>query len=403
MDLPQAFIELISVQFGEELMKRYLHSFKERVPVSIRLNVDVKPEDVAHLPLGAKIPWSERGYYLTSRPQFTLDPLLHAGAYYVQDASSQYLDEVMRRVTETMPIRLAADFCAAPGGKTLILKDYLADGGLLIANEYVRKRAWILKENVEKAMGCLSSKDAGKRVVVINNSADEIALSGLTFDFILCDVPCSGEGMFRKDKDAIAEWSMSNVAKCAELQREIVQSAWNCLRDGGVLVYSTCTFNCYEDEEMVQFITEKLDGQILIEPRKFIPGREKGEGQFMVAFRKGEIPAQGTEGDGLPDDNAVETLSPKQLKKREAKQRKILADLNVVPDTRETVKPRTRRYELDKEKALDYLRGLSLTLPADAPLGVLAVTYNGFLLGTVKNIGPRANNLYPQEWRIKHL
>lgn len=385
--LPSDFVTYTRELFGEELWQKYLSSFEEETPVSIRLNGDTTVKQVAHLPIESRIPWSEKGYYLKERPVFTLDPLLHAGAYYVQEASSQYLDEVLRKATAGLEIKMAADFCASPGGKSLIIKDFLPEGATLVSNEFVRKRSWILAENMEKAGLAEMSwteldKEAARKsspykinTIVTNNDTAEIAKSGNVFDLIVCDVPCSGEGMFRKDHATIDEWSFDNVMKCAALQREIVQNAWDCLREGGVLVYSTCTFNRYEDEDNMQFIVNELGAEVIVEPRKFIPGQDRGEGQFMVAFRK-----------------------TTECTKKKAKCR-----LNTLPKTMEELTAETPRCELSLNDALNYLRGNSVVLPSDMPKGIVAVCYQGFILGTVKNIGNRANNHYPKEWRIKHL
>lgn len=385
--LPSDFVTYTRELFGEELWQKYLSSFEEETPVSIRLNGNTTAEQLSHLPIESRIPWSEKGYYLKERPVFTLDPLLHAGAYYVQEASSQYLDEVLRKATDGLEIKMAADFCASPGGKSLIIKDFLPEGATLVSNEFVRKRSWILAENMEKAgLAELSWTELGKEAarksspykintIVTNNDTAEIAKSGNIFDLIVCDVPCSGEGMFRKDHATIDEWSFDNVMKCAALQRKIVQNAWDCLREGGVLVYSTCTFNRYEDEDNMQFIIKGLGAEVIVEPRKFIPGQDRGEGQFMVAFRK-----------------------TAECAKKKAKCR-----LNTLPKTMEELTAETPRCSVSLEDALNYLRGNSIVLPSDMPKGIVAVCYQGFILGTVKNIGNRANNHYPKEWRIKHL
>ena len=239
-NLPSAFISYTRSLFGEDLWQKYLASFNESTPVSIRLAKHTDISSLAHLPISGRIPWSAQGYYLYERPVFTLDPLLHAGAYYVQEASSQYLNEVLRIVTKNLDIQLAADFCASPGGKSLIIKDFLPSTATLISNEFVRKRAWILAENIEKSfLATLSTNSDSPKIIVTNNSTEEIAHSGNIFDLILCDVPCSGEGMFRKDHATMDEWNLDNVMKCAKLQREIVCNAWECLREGGVIVSST--------------------------------------------------------------------------------------------------------------------------------------------------------------------
>lgn len=389
MQLPSDFTTYTKQLFGDELWEKYLASFEEETPVSIRLSGKTTADDVAHLPIDRAIPWSSKGYYLKERPVFTLDPLLHAGAYYVQEASSQYLDEVLRKATEGLEINFVADFCASPGGKSLIIKDFIPANATLISNEFVRKRAWILAENMEKsALADLSFskkntdnstekslKKSAPKVIVTNNSTDEIARAGYIFDLIVCDVPCSGEGMFRKDHATIEEWSFDNVMKCAQLQREIVTNAWACLREGGVLVYSTCTFNRYEDEDNMHFIINELGGEIIVEPRKFIPGQDCGEGQFMVAFRK----------------------------KEECSKKKAKCRLNALPKTMEEMSDDLPVCDISLDDALNYLRGNAIVLSPEMPRGIVAVSYKGFILGTLKNIGNRANNHYPKEWRIKHL
>ena len=378
MQLPLEFVDYTSQLFGEELWQKYLLSFEEETPVSIRLNGATTTEQLSHLPFDKQVLWSEKGYYLSQRPVFTLDPLLHSGAYYVQEASSQYLDEVLREITANLDIKLAADFCAAPGGKSLIIKDYLTASATLISNEFVRKRAWILAENIEKselADISLQVKATAPKIIVTNNSTGELANSGNLFDLIVCDVPCSGEGMFRKDHATITEWSTDNVLKCAALQRKIVSDAWACLRNGGVLVYSTCTFNQYEDEENVQFIVNELGGEIIVEPRKFVPGQDFGEGQFMVAFRKNT----------------------------DCTTKKARCRLNVLPKMMTELNETLPVCDIELDDALNYLRGNAIQLPNETPKGTVAVSYKGFLLGTAKNIGNRANNHYPKEWRIKHL
>jgi hypothetical protein len=220
--------------------------------------------------------------------------------------------------------------------------------------------------------------------------------SGMAFDLILTDVPCSGEGMFRKDEGAIAEWSLDHVQRCSQLQREIVGEAWQCLRPGGLLVYSTCTFNTHENEENVKWILETFDAEILsVETRpewnitgsllpgfsapvsRFIPGRTRGEGLFMAAIRK--------KGDAAP--------KPWQKNMQGMRKLKVISE-NRLPESLPQV-------ELTYEQALQYLRREALALPSDAPRGLLTVSYLGLPLGQVKNIGSRANNLYPKEWRIK--
>lgn len=385
--LPKDFTEQTQAIFGDELWNDFLRAMQEEPPVSIRLN----PYRLSNLWTvigGQPVPWCRRGYYLASRPQFTFDPLLHAGAYYVQEASSMFLDEVLRQHINGQGPITALDLCAAPGGKSTLLRTAIGADGILVSNEPNGKRAQILAENIQKW--------GAPGMYVTNNYPASFSKSGMAFDLILTDVPCSGEGMFRKDEGAIAEWSLDHVQRCSQLQREIVGEAWQCLRPGGLLVYSTCTFNTHENEENVKWILETFDAEILpVETRpewnitgsllpgfsapvsRFIPGRTRGEGLFMAAIRK--------KGDAAP--------KPWQKNMQGMRKLKVISE-NRLPESLPQV-------ELTYEQALQYLRREALALPSDAPRGLLTVSYLGLPLGQVKNIGSRANNLYPKEWRIK--
>ena len=304
------------------------------------------------------VPWCREGYYLPRRPNFTMDPLLHAGCYYVQEAGSMFVSHVLRQYVH-QPVTML-DLCAAPGGKSTAAIASLPEGSVLTANEPIRQRANILSENIQKwgYPGC----------TVTNRYPKDFRKEGRRFDVILCDVPCSGEGMFRRDEATIGEWSMKNVEQCWRLQRDIVSDAWECLNDGGLLIYSTCTFNTKENEENVSWIIGQFGAQVLpvetqpewnitgslldgfTEPvYRFIPGITRSEGLFMCVMRK----------------------------------------------------PTPAPIPLTYPQAIAYLRGEALTLPDDAPRGIVEVSFMGHTLGQVKNIGTRANNLYPKEWRIK--
>ena len=243
-DLPESFVSYTRETMGEELFAAFVSGLGEEAPVSIRVNRAKWDGDVVH---GERVPWSADGYYLPDRPNFTFDPLLHAGCYYVQEASSMFVERVLGQYV-TEPVEML-DMCAAPGGKSLAAIATLPEGSWLMSNEPIRQRASVLAENV--------SKWGSERMVVVNNYPEQISKSKLKFDVILCDVPCSGEGMFRKDAQAISEWSVQNVEKCRQLQREIVAEACKCLRPGGLLIYSTCTFNTRENEENVRWIMDE--------------------------------------------------------------------------------------------------------------------------------------------------
>ena len=203
MHLPEEFLRYTREVMGEERFQQYLKSFDEEVPVSIRLN----PKKVSHCQY-EPIPWCRNAYYLKQRPQFTMDPLLHAGCYYVQEAASMFLDEVLRQHVDSRELTngKCLDLCAAPGGKSTLLRSALPDDCILYSNEPIRNRANILLENV--------TKWGYKNHIVTNVYPKDYRAAKLRFDIILCDVPCSGEGMFRKDEATIREWNLKNVEKC---------------------------------------------------------------------------------------------------------------------------------------------------------------------------------------------
>ena len=395
IQLPAAFTEKTRQLMGEERFERYLQSFEEDAPVSIRLNpmkASPNPSKGRGVQVldGERVPWCRHAYYLKQRPNFTMDPLFHAGCYYVQEASSMFLDEVLRQIYTIGSVPLcnsALDMCAAPGGKSTLLRAALPEDCVLYSNEPIRNRANILLENV--------TKWGYKNHIVTNNYPKDYRKSKIKFDLILCDVPCSGEGMFRKDEATIREWSPQNVEKCWQLQREIVSDAWQCLNDGGLFIYSTCTFNTKENEENIRYFLEQYDNMevvpIAIQPEwnitgsllegfnepvyRFIPGISRGEGLFLCVLRK------------------KGSLSPRPLQK-ERELKKVLEPPFLLEGDGE-------RLNLPYHQAIAYLRGEALVLPEDTPRGIVEVSFMGYPLGQAKNIGTRANNLYPKEWRIR--
>ena len=399
MQLPEDFKRETRLVMGDERFNRFMGAFDEEPPVSIRLNPRRHiPHSTFHIPHSTfhipqeRIPWCEEGYYLAGRPQFTFDPLFHAGCYYVQEAASMFVTHIIRSVDIPTPKR-ALDLCAAPGGKSTALLSVLPDDCTLVSNEPISNRAQILLENITK-WGYPNS-------IVTNNYPRDFRKAKLTFDLILCDVPCSGEGMFRKDPATIGEWSQQNVEKCWRLQREIVADAWECLAPGGLLIYSTCTFNLKENEENVRWILDNFDAEALDIPTdpswnitgsllegftapvyRFIPGITRSEGLFVCAIRK-----RGTRNE--------DTLTKEKLEKTRCL--KVLDPSNLLPPS-SILLP---RINIDYPEALKYLRGEALVLPADTPRGIVNITYKGIVLGPAKNIGNRANNLYPKAWRIK--
>ena len=352
-----------------------------------------------------QVPWCPEGYYLEDRPQFTFDPLFHAGCYYVQEAASMFITHILRAVTNFSRFTLHSsllDLCAAPGGKSTAMLSVLPEGSTLVSNEPIPTRAQILLENI--------TKWGAENCIVTNNYPRDFRKAKAKFDLILCDVPCSGEGMFRKDPATIGEWSLQNVEKCWRLQREIVADAWECLNPGGILIYSTCTFNTKENEENGRWIMEEYDAEPITIPTdpswhitgsllegfdapvyRFIPGITRSEGLFIAALKKrGKWKEES--GKRLPKREHISPKSKLSAPIRElsaAEQFSFLFPLS------------SFHINLSYPEALKYLRGEALVLPPDTPRGIVTVSYKGFPLGPVKNIGNRANNLYPKPWRIK--
>ena len=411
VQLPAVFTEKTRLLMGEERFERYLQSFEEEPPVSIRLNPMKASPNLSkgrefQVLDGERVPWCRHAYYLKKRPNFTMDPLFHAGCYYVQEASSMFLDEVLRQTSpipsqggepHSSPLgRLgeALDMCAAPGGKSTLLRSALPKDCVLYSNEPIRNRANILLENV--------TKWGYENHLVTNNYPKDYRKSKLMFDLILCDVPCSGEGMSRKYEATIREWSEQNVEKCWQLQRDIVDDAWACLNAGGLLIYSTCTFNTKENEENIRYFLEQYEDMevvpINIQPEwnitgsllegfhepvyRFIPGISKGEGLFMAVLRK-SLPPTPSKRRGRQEALNILT-SP--LRHQTSALSHHTSDI---------------RVDLDYKSAISYLRGEALVLPEDTPRGEVTVCFQGHPLGPMKNIGSRANNLYPKEWRIR--
>ena len=426
MTLPEDFIRETRQLMGEDRFDRFIGAFDEEAPVSIRVNPkflrkeeggkwkekcsaadsalesNLLPLSSFHFPQ-KKVPWCPEGYYLSGRPQFTFDPLFHAGCYYVQEAASMFATHVLRSVTEGRffcdiasdvtkepSLCYTLDLCAAPGGKSTAMRTVLPEGSLLVSNEPIPARAQILLENI--------TKWGWPDCIVTNNYPRDFRKAKMQFDLILCDVPCSGEGMFRKDPATIGEWSPQNVEKCWRLQREIVADAWECLSPGGLLIYSTCTYNIKENEENVRWILETYDAEPITIPTdpswnitgsllpgfdvpvyRFIPGITHSEGLFLCALRKrGKWKEERGKRIVLPQNPGLNVISSPPKLGGEA-----------------------TRIDLSYQDALSYLRGEALVLPPDTPRGIVTVTYRGVPLGPAKNIGSRANNLYPKPWRIK--
>jgi len=374
---PDKFEPMLTASVGAERAATVVEALGAAPSVSIRLN----PAKLRTCPFpdATPVPWSPYGYLLGERPVFTLDPLFHAGAYYVQDTSAMYVGHVFRQ----LPLQEGAavlDLCAAPGGKTTdlaaSLRERFGDRFSLLSNEVMRARYGVLRSNVE------TWGDA--RVGTVSRDPSAFGANAL-FDVIVADVPCSGEGMFRKDAQAVAEWSPETVDFCAARSRRILRDIWPALKPGGWLVYSTCTFNHLENDDTVAWAAETLGADIVpvladaspaVPTRHgyaLLPGLVPGEGQYAAVLRK--------QGEAEP----VRAGDPFTLFRAER------------PSAPEALP----RWDVDRETALRYLHGDALVLSPEAPTGPLTIGYQGLPLGPAKNLGKRCNNLYPKAKRIR--
>jgi len=437
LTIPDKFKEYLLEAAGACDTPLILDAIQNReATVSIRINplkgahgyANCVPDDGAHN-LRPRVPWCKDGYYLSERPIFTLDPALHAGAYYVQEPSSMFL-AVLEPVFNLMKPQNLLDLCAAPGGKTTHLISMMPRGSKLIANEVIKSRMASLKENVIKWGDHsveVTNRDARDFVKMRNrmDSKQWISNQGdsdedrFSFDFILVDAPCSGEGMFRKDPSAVNEWSEENVKLCAARQKRILADIWRSLKPGGLLAYSTCTFNRYENDDNIAWlkseyganifdlygfyksngIEDKFNPELVKEwgtvPTKeggfqFFPGLAKGEGFFFALLQKAVINEEFP--DSLQHGARQESAGQSDLMKMGQPKHEYALSISYAGEW--------PSVELSREDALQYLSRNSIKLE-DAPLGYLRVTYNGLGLGFVKNLGNRANNLYPMNWRIR--
>lgn len=435
-----------------------VHASGEQV-TSVRIN----PAKISHLPsdtsestsairqLQSRVPWASFGYYLTQRPSFTLDPLFHAGCYYVQEASSMFVEQALTQSIDCSQPLKVLDLCAAPGGKSTLIQSLLTPGSLLVSNDVIRSRSTILQENI--------TKWGAANVVVTNNDPKDFARLQNYFDVLVIDAPCSGSGLFRRDPDAVVEWSEANVALCCQRQQRIVADALPALRQDGVLIYCTCSYSVEEDESVVDWICETfgMDSiRLRTDPEwnivesftsqqkapcyRFYPDKVKGEGFFLACLRK-------TDGDGRAVHSSrqkTEKLSktevqvvndwidpsvPMQLFRHKE-------DIIAVPQGFESIIPilQERLYlrqsgitlgklartelipdhslalsgifnksittiSLNLADALQYLRKAEV-FPPVVHKGWALVQYEGHNLGWVKALPNRLNNYYPKEWRI---
>lgn len=442
MQLPQGFLE-------------YISRYPQLAPLKEGLT-GPRSVSVRHNPAKAGLPdpdsadmvaWCPAGEYLPERKAFTFDPKLHQGRYYVQEASSMSLWAVIKQICGDKPARYL-DTCAAPGGKTTLAISALPPGSVVVANEYDYKRAEILAENI--------AKWGYPDTAVSRGDVSRLAKLGEVFDIVAVDAPCSGEGMMRKEAKASEQWSEELVRQCARTQRAILSDAWKCLKPGGHLIYSTCTFNRQENEDNLAWLADTIGAEpIAVDTLRqtpgitggidtpypcyrFLPGKTRGEGLFVCLVRKpGEESYRGKKR-AKPDKAPKDTWGITRWFDTEMEAEAIGNELYALPKANAgflrqiarnldilsvgthaaTVKGRDiipaheaalctaisrtafPGAEVDLDNAIRYLRRDSITLPGDTPRGIVMLTYAGLPLGFVKNLGNRCNNLLPKNWRI---
>ena len=417
---------------------------------SIRLNPLKPTAATTDLPVKANVPWCERGRYLSERPSFTLDPVFHGGAYYVQEASSMFLDYVIKQIykNEPAPTRVL-DLCAAPGGKSTLLAAALPNS-FIVSNEVIKTRVSVLSENI--------SKWGSDHVIVTNNDPKDFKRLPSYFDLMVVDAPCSGSGLFRKDADAINEWSEANVQLCSLRQQRILTDAVGSLKQNGYLIYSTCSYSREEDEEICDWIVkqfalesvkinidsswaivETISDKHAAAGYRFYPDKVPGEGFFIACFR------QTNAVDNFYNYHNKTSMAPKQIQSIVAPFLKHAEDY-VIRDLKEIVIASLKKWEeeiaiisnalnvrksgvavgtvkgkdliphhelalshllaadipavnLQKEDALKYLRRQDLAFENEKK-GWTLCRYGDINLGWMKVLPNRVNNYYPTNWRI---
>lgn len=442
---PEKFIQRVKNQTNVDAGS-LIAALQEPSHVSIRLNTKKWNKE----PSGSdRVEWCKNGYYLPERPSFTLDPLFHSGCYYPQEASSMFLLEALSQCVPDRNNLKVLDLCGAPGGKTLLISDFIGEDSLLVSNEVIRQRSAVLAETVTKWGN-------GNTVVSQNDPASFSRLAGC-FDVIVADAPCSGEGMFRT-KIATEEWSVENTILCAERQRRILMDVWPALKENGLLIYSTCTFNPAENEENISWLAGKNGAESIkldVSAFKgiteisfngmycyyFFPGKIKGDGFFITVIRKKEA----------QENNNTRARKGKDMRPSKEESRKasewsgfnpdrlikwrdevlalhcsmddylpLFQELNIVKPGTILFSVKNNDYlpshelavsqfinnesfpqrELELSESLAYLRRDSFNISTKGT-GWKILKYKDVNLGFVKEIGSRFNNYFPLEWRIR--
>lgn len=448
MALPYPFAQRMQKDLGDAEWQGFCQALEAPPPISLHFN---KLKFSNWQENFGKVKWYSSGVYLKERPVFTLDPAFHAGAYYVQEASSMFLAEALRQLVPQKEGLKVLDLCAAPGGKSTLMLSVLGEGGVVLSNEVIRSRYQILRQNLIKWAYPNAATSQ-------HDSEDFLPLSGF-FDIVLVDAPCSGEGLFRKDPDAVTEWSENHVQLCAARQRRILGNAVRLLAPGGILLYATCTYNDQENEDNSRWLIESanlvprplhLEADWNIASKaygyQFYPHRLEGEGFYLAAFQKPEdekksvfkdrwkglkgfLPIAREELDRLEywvqdrdlfqfyknKDNGVIAIPNAQ----EEVVKQLAAVLpksdwgtaigtfkgkDFIPDhslaLSRLVSEKIPKAAVDKNSALLFLKREPIPLDGQPEAWVL-ITYEGLGLGWVKKLPNRVNNYLPKDWRIR--
>ncbi len=420
MHLPQAFLTRMQAQLGAAY-PAYLAAMDEPPRSALRVNtLKIAPDALCELLSAPLTPIDGTADGFLTPPGFRpgADPFHAAGLYYMQEASAQE----PARLLDVRPGMAALDLCAAPGGKSTQLAAALQNTGVLVANEYVAARAQILAGNLERL---------GVTNAIVTNTDTHTLCDRLAerFDAVLCDAPCAGEGMFRKDPRAVAEWSPAHVEACALRERGILDNAAKAVKPGGRLVYSTCSFSPAEDEETTErFLAGHADFSLLSE-QKLYPHNSVGEGQYMALFvRAGErAPSVFTSGKSekspaWADFSTAVSLPDGQLRRLKDGRVLLMPPLPFALDGLRVVRaglllgedkgkffvpahalalaaplPLHSTVELTDTEAARYLSGEALPHPSQK--GWCAVTRSGYALGLGKSDGTTIKNHYPKSLR----
>ena len=451
-NLPKKFLEtLMTINgFNED---SFMRSHEYPTPISVRINPFKKTEQCPSAGEAwnseEKIQWCDNGKYLPERPSFTLDPLFHAGCYYVQEASSMFLEQALKQTCDLSADLKILDLCAAPGGKSTLISSLISENSMLVSNEVIKTRVNVLSENLIKW-------GTANTYVTNNDPADFARIPGF-FDVIVIDAPCSGSGLFRKDPDAIKEWSEANVNLCSQRQQRILADVFPALKENGIIIYSTCSYSKQENEDVLDWMVEEFlvsSCELKVEEKwgvvetisdkhkmngyRFYPDKVKGEGFFIAVMKK------------TTSENSIgkrkETLL--SISKREIgmlegwvsgvsnlfcfknnesvyaipnSHRDYYEDLSknlyikkagicigelmrneLIPDHQLAMSLMKNKnipsIEIDKKTALNYLRKETISVKGN--IGWNLINYEGHSLGWAKLMPNRMNNYYPKEWRI---